>query len=220
MKTSDWFPTKREKQITMAKNWRNVMGENLTLWNVTEDAFTKFCSAIDAFDKELSIPLNDRSRVSNARLRTACNELRVIMRDIKRRYFLLPPLDKADLIALGLKLKDDTPTAVGKPLGVAAANVKYLGKKVMQLYIHHVEGTPLNEKANYGYKIYYGVYADSETPPASGKDLRENTFTRKKKELFTFQPEDTGKTAYFCIRYENSKGEAGPWGQLLSAIIP
>ena len=29
-----------------------------------------------------------------------------------------------------------------------------------------------------------------------------------------------GQTVYFCIRYENSKGKAGPWGPIFQAIIP
>ena len=31
---------------------------------------------------------------------------------------------------------------------------------------------------------------------------------------------EMGKAAYFSIRYENSKGKAGPWGPLASALIP
>jgi hypothetical protein len=31
--------------------------------------------------------------------------------------------------------------------------------------------------------------------------------------------EDAGKTVYVCARYENSKGEAGNWGPLASAVV-
>jgi hypothetical protein len=33
-------------------------------------------------------------------------------------------------------------------------------------------------------------------------------------------PGDSGKTAYFCIRYENAKGDTGDWGPVFSAVIP
>ncbi|MDR3352901.1 MAG: hypothetical protein LBO00_07885 [Zoogloeaceae bacterium] len=32
--------------------------------------------------------------------------------------------------------------------------------------------------------------------------------------------EESGKTIYFCVRYENAKGEPGPWGPIFSAVIP
>jgi hypothetical protein len=45
-------------------------------------------------------------------------------------------------------------------------------------------------------------------------------FTRKPKHEFDFPEEDRGKSVYFCLRYENSKGDPGPWGPLLHAVIP
>jgi len=27
-------------------------------------------------------------------------------------------------------------------------------------------------------------------------------------------------TAFFCARYENQKGERGPWGPVASAVVP
>jgi hypothetical protein len=33
-------------------------------------------------------------------------------------------------------------------------------------------------------------------------------------------PSALTNTVYFCLRYENSKGEAGPFGPVLSAVIP
>jgi hypothetical protein len=32
--------------------------------------------------------------------------------------------------------------------------------------------------------------------------------------------EDSGKTAYCCVRYENTTGKAGPRGLVFSAVIP
>jgi hypothetical protein len=46
--------------------------------------------------------------------------------------------------------------------------------------------------------------------PASGDGLPHSKFTRRKRELFDFAQEDSGTRAYFCIRYENAKGDPGP----------
>ena len=125
-----------------------------------------------------------------------------------------------DRVAMRLPIYDSEPTQVNDPTGQAEADITYPGRTQLELRIKHVTGTQQDANANYGYRLYYGIYAHGETLPASGKDLRESIFTRRKKELFTFQPEDSTKTAYFCIRYENSKGKAGPWGPLFSAVIP
>ncbi|MDR2260454.1 MAG: RHS repeat protein [Azoarcus sp.] len=41
-----------------------------------------------------------------------------------------------------------------------------------------------------------------------------------KRERMDFAQEESGKTIYFCVRYENAKGEPGPWGPIFSAVIP
>jgi hypothetical protein len=56
-------------------------------------------------------------------------------------------------------------------------------------------------------------------PPKDGKGL-DHRFTRRRKEKLLFDAEDAGKTVYACARYENSKGEAGDWGPVVSAVIP
>jgi hypothetical protein len=57
-------------------------------------------------------------------------------------------------------------------------------------------------------------------PPADGKGLLHYRFTRRKKELLTFEAAESGMTAYVCCRYENAKGETGQWGPVVSAVIP
>jgi hypothetical protein len=56
--------------------------------------------------------------------------------------------------------------------------------------------------------------------PSAGEELPFSRFTKRRRERLDFDAADSGKTAYFCIRLENAKGEPGPWGALFSAVIP
>jgi hypothetical protein len=55
--------------------------------------------------------------------------------------------------------------------------------------------------------------------PETGEDLPHSVFTRRKKERFDFDGY-SGKTVYFCLRWENTKGEGGPFGPIKQAVIP
>ena len=220
MSSGDWLSSTRDGQLAMGKNWDRVVAENADVWSVPEEIRSKLSHAAIVAASENAVPANERNPVTNARLNTAFGELTAVMRDMKKRYFYNPPLTDADLLSLGLKPKDREPTPVSGPTGIAEASITFPGRLRLMVQIQRVEEAQQDARANYGCRIYYGVYAAGETPPASGKDLRESLFTRKKKELFTFQPEETGKTAYFSIRYENSKGIAGPWGPVGKAMIP
>jgi hypothetical protein len=61
-------------------------------------------------------------------------------------------------------------------------------------------------------------------PPLSGDESLHSRFTRRKTEPIGFAPEESGITAYFCVRFcahcENGKGEKGKWVPVASAIIP
>jgi hypothetical protein len=119
-----------------------------------------------------------------------------------------------------IPVHDATPTPIPDPAGQASAEISYPGRAQLKLHISHVDGTPADKKAGYGYRVYHKLCAPGDAPPNTGMDLTESKFSRRKVMMFTFPPTESGKTAYFCIRYENSKGKAGPWGPMVSAIIP
>ena len=219
-KSNDWLPGSRTEKLAMAATWCGVITKKVASWNIPTTALTQLETAVEAAEISNGIPESARTAVTNAQLKIDFDRLTAVMRDIKKRYLYNPPLTDADFAALELKPKDVTPTTVAPPTGQAEADISYPGKTQLQAKIKHVEGTPMNPKAEYGYRIYYGLYDAGDTPPASGVNLHESKFTRQKKVLFSFLPADSGKTAYFSIRYENSKGESGPWGPMFSAIIP
>ena len=218
-KKSDWLPSGRNEKLTMANDWIQSLSTKSTAWKVPEETVAKLTQAASAAESANAIPTGERNAVTNARLKTAFDELIAVMRDVKKRYFYNPPLADADFLSLGLKPKDNEPTPVADPTGQAEATISFPGRTQLMLHINHVAGTPQDARASYGYRIYFGL-TEASDPPPTALHLRESKFTRKKKELFSFQPADSGKKAYFCIRYENSKGVAGPWGPMASAIVP
>jgi hypothetical protein len=93
--------------------------------------------------------------------------------------------------------------------------------------IRPVAGNPPGAASDYGVRIYWGLtgaptekyrFRVTETPK-SGYDLPNSRYTRRKRENFDFDGE-SGNRVYFCMRYENNKGGEGPFGPILSAVIP
>jgi hypothetical protein len=132
------------------------------------------------------------------------------MRDFKRRYFLTPPLTDADYVSLGLKPHDGTSTPSGPP----AAQVTQFSTEIMGelgVKMVYVTGSP-GDPANKGFRIWYSVIGQGEAAPANPDELRKSFFTKRKKDLIEFEFGDSGKTAYFAVRIENS-GKKAPGGR-------
>jgi hypothetical protein len=233
---SNWLPGRREQQLAMAKNWVAVLATKATTWNVPPAEVTELTTLTTAADTALTQAMSsNRTPVITAECKTAFEALVEKMRFIKSRYFLSPPLTDADLISLELKPKDTTRTPVPPPTDQAEADISRPGVHLLELHFRPVAGSPPDpHRADYGYRIYWGILPPGGAPveaatgakrelmkaPESGDDLPHSKFTRRKKELFDFAQEDSGKTVYFCIRYENAKGEPGPWGPIFSSVIP
>jgi hypothetical protein len=220
----------------MAMKWNNQLVIKGTAWNVPTATATELntltLSAQAAYNEANT---KDRTKVLTAKMNAAFNALAAAMRDLKKRYFYIPPLTQVDMAALDLTPPDTVPTPIGPPTNQVAADISYPGKSQHLLNIKPVAGHVYDTRADYGFKIHWGVMppggatteqatSDSHyltAPPQTPDSLATgDQFTKRKKELINHAYNQSGMTAYYCIRYENNKGDKGPWGPIFSAVIP
>jgi hypothetical protein len=93
-----------------------------------------------------------------------------------------------------------------------------VGRHELGVKIIYTTGNP-SDTANKGFRIWYSLIAQGETPPTKPDDLRKSFYTKRKKDVIPFDFDDSGKTAYFAVQIEN-EGKKGPWGPLVNALIP
>jgi hypothetical protein len=219
-KTTDWLPANREGQLSMAKDWKTVVTANAGAWGVPAAVITELGALTQTADTTLATAKNETTRtpVATAQCKAAFEKLAAKMRDFKKRYFLSPPLANADYVALGLKPHDSTPTPSGPPTAQVTVETYLVGRHELGVKMIYVTGSAA-DPANKGYRVWYTVAAPGETPPANPDDLRKSFYTKRKKDVIEFDFGDSGKTAYFAVQAEN-EGRKGPWGPLVSALIP
>ncbi|MDR0667391.1 MAG: hypothetical protein LBF90_02080 [Prevotellaceae bacterium] len=63
-------------------------------------------------------------------------------------------------------------------------------------------------------------WAVGDEPPDSLTAFPHTTFVARSPATLEFPYGDRGKTVYFCLCWENTRGERGPWSLVASAIIP
>jgi hypothetical protein len=231
-----WLPAKRAEKIAMAKDWLQILSSAKPPWGIPEAEVSALRtlteSAVELLETAMS---SERTEVITAECKAAFEALTGKMRFIKSHYFLSPPLLDADFISLKLKPKDSTRTPIPPPTAQAEADISRPGPHLLTLHLRPLTGSPPDpHRSDYGFRIYWGVMPSGGATveaatgtkrelmkiPVSGEELPHSRFTRRKKEPFDFAQEDSGKMVYFCVRYENAKGESGPWGPMFSTFIP
>ncbi|MDR0582972.1 MAG: hypothetical protein LBG57_01285 [Treponema sp.] len=221
MSTSkDWLPNDREGQLSMCRDWMDVTGPNESAWGIPPAAMQELNTLYQNAENALAVAKNETTRtpVATAQCKEAFDAMIAKMRDVKRRYFLIPPLAGSDYIALGLKPHDNVPTPSGPPTAQVTVETYLVGRHELGVKIIYVTGTA-SDPANKGYRIWYTIGAPGETSPANPDDLHKSFYTKRKKDVIEFDFGDSGKTAYFAVQIEN-EGKKGPWGPLISALIP
>jgi hypothetical protein len=72
-------------------------------------------------------------------------------------------------------------------------------------------------KGVHGCEIRWAVL---DLPQVHVNDLVNSSFDTRSPFTLEFDDELRGKTVYFCLRWENTRGTKGPWSEIVSAIIP
>jgi hypothetical protein len=202
--SKDWLPTTRSEILAMARDWQSVAGTKTAAWSIPAAVLTELGTLITAANTALTTAQNETTRtpIATAQCKAAFDALIAKMRDMKKRYFLTPPLQDADFVSLGLKPHDSTPTPSGTPTAQATIETYLVGRHELGVKIIYVTGTA-TDPANKGYRIWYSVVGQGETPPANPEDLRKSFYTKRKKDLIEFDFESSRKTAFFEVQIEN-----------------
>jgi hypothetical protein len=227
---SDWFPGRRDDQITMCRNWTVIMTADVrTAWGVPQTQYNELSALFDAAKALLQqAESSDRTPVITEACREAFGALDSKMRFFEKHYFLVPPLTNVDIVDLGL-VPYSPPSPIPRPEAQVEADPAFPGIHLVELRnIRPVGSSGVPDlRSDYGVRIYYGLTGPASErfkfrltgEPKSGTDLPYSLFTRRRRELFDFDGE-SGNRVYFCLRYENAKGEAGPFGPIFSVVIP
>jgi hypothetical protein len=72
-------------------------------------------------------------------------------------------------------------------------------------------------KGQHGSEIKWAILS---APPASLTDLTNSSFDTHTPFTLEFDESQRGQTVYFCLCWENTTGQKGPWSEIQSAIIP
>jgi hypothetical protein len=232
MAGKDWVCGPDEKFEAQYKKYCKVVMTNTTgsnpVWShipadrVTEltDGYANFYTALG----KLSGPHTSGDVLAKNEARAEGEE---ILRDFNRSYILnAREVTNAQRLDVGCPVHDKNHTPVPTPWAQCEADIAYPGKHLLELvHIRALLGTLSDEeaKAEFGVRIFWGILGtDLSAVPTEGKELPHSTFTHRKRFRFDFDGE-SGKTVYFCLRYENEKGGKegeGPFGPIFSAIIP
>jgi hypothetical protein len=121
---------------------------------------------------------------------------------------------------MGVVIRDRKPTPVNKPTSYPLYRIDSSMIRTLSVFFQALilGGRSRAKPAGvHGAEIRWAIL---DTAPASVDALTHSSFCTRSPFTLTFDESDRTKTVYFCLRWENTRGEKGPWSEIVMAVIP
>ncbi|MDR1273273.1 MAG: hypothetical protein LBK12_01870 [Odoribacteraceae bacterium] len=190
----------------------NVPAGVLTILERMRDDFAlKLAAAEDPSTRtKLTVQAkNDARRATEAATRNAVNEYLTYNHEVTN--------EDRDGLGIPTRKTTRTPAPVADESPDADVDTSVIGHVGIAFYEKGKKHKKAKPEGQHGVEIGWMV---SDTPPARWDELRHSSIDTRSPFTLAFENDERGKTVYFALRWENTRGEKGPWSEIQSAIIP
>jgi hypothetical protein len=232
---SDWIPSQEDALVKLMEKWNKILTDPAKRtafgWSDLEcgDVCSKMNMFVDARSNHISVN-STANRVAKDDTKKDAVEA---MRDFARSNVRFnKKMDNETRVFMGMRIPDTVKTTVPVPQAQCTVKVSNPGLHMVAVEPVGYALLTADQRSTYGVRIFWGIVPQVEVtlemaagpkhylakPPLTGDVLGNSVFTRKLKHLFDFDG-DSGNRVYFCCHFENSKGDVGPFGPIITAII-
>jgi hypothetical protein len=217
--STDYIPKRDEVFRDWARNLYTYALSKYSTWNVPSPQ-TTLESPLTAFETAFTATQNpNRGKVDVLTKNEARVALEAVMRTYVKAYLSFnPAVSDADREQMGITVYDKTKTPVPPPSTIPEAEID--SSIIRQLTIHYKDNGSEKRGKPQGVHGVEIVWVIMDTVPTAMEEFQNSAFDTASPYTFIFDENQRGKKAFFCLRWENAKGEKGPWSEIYNAIIP
>ncbi|MDR2177476.1 MAG: hypothetical protein LBP20_05475 [Treponema sp.] len=218
--SKDFIPGPDNEFLEFANTFTAAAEDQAADLGIPADTITALKAKRTAFDTAYqTCQKPGKSRLDVAAKNEARKTLEHAIRHIKKAY--IDPneaLSAAKREAFGLPPKDPVRSVIPPPDFAVGLTVK--PREARQLEIERVVAESGETATPYGMDgaiLYEKVGGEA---PAAPEELNQSMILKRHKTIRVYSETERGKPVYYAGRWQNEKGEKGPWGNIVQAIIP
>ena len=129
-----------------------------------------------------------------------------------------PTIADEERAGLRLPVRDKQPTRVNVPQSFPIVVIDN-SKRLRQTLSYFDNNTPTSRARPAGIAGAEVSRYIGQTPPSGPEQFQRLDESRRSPYTVEYTGADAGKTAYYMLRWVNSRGEKGPWSETVSATI-
>jgi hypothetical protein len=216
----DYVPKKDSVFSIWVKMLLAYVQSHLKVFNIQDGVFQPLLDLHTKFEDAYAKSLDPNKGVVDTAEKNRSREVfEKALRSFIKAFLLYSPfVSDKDRDEMQLPVHDTTPTPTPPPTTFPQYSIDT--SIPSRLYVHFWDeeskrrGKP---KGVHGAEVRWEM---REEAPAKAEDLSASDFATRSPRAFSFTGDQQGRRVYFCLRWENNRGEKGPWGAIISAVIP
>ncbi|MDR2468997.1 MAG: hypothetical protein LBD27_00740 [Tannerella sp.] len=216
----DYLPLTYAALLNWLLNFLGYVMENLNRFNIPISETETLQETVNAFQVAQAKAENPNAgKADRLERKETANAVRKAVRDfvnVHLRYNRA--VTDEDRVKMGLHVPDTTPTPVGEPTTMPVVEIDT--SIIMRLtlkYRNAGSSSRAKPAGTHGVEIRWEILP---VPPDTTADLTHSEFSTRSPHTFVFEENQRGKTVYFRLRWENMRGQKGPWSEIYSTVIP
>jgi hypothetical protein len=216
----DYVPTKDAAFAVWAKNLILYVQARLSAFNIQDAVFQPLLGLHTAFEAAYAKALDpNRGSVDVAEKNRARAAFEKALRDFVKAFLEYSPfVSDTDRNEMKLPVHDATPTPVPRPTTFPEYDIDTSIPGQLSVRFWDEAGKKRGKpKGVHGAEVRSEM---REQAPAKAEDLINSDIATRSPFTTRYTGDNQGKRVYFCLRWENGKGEKGPWGAIVSAVVP
>ena len=224
MKNVDYLPQSDRKLHYWVVVFLNYLFNALQRLGFPNEVYNTLAGMRDDFGAKLDVADNPatRTKLTVQAKNTVKTALKAAIRQAVKAYLMYnPAVTDEDRDGLGIPIHKTTrtPSPKATTYPVRKADTSMLRRVTIHFADQHAteETAKAKPAGQHGTEILWAI---RDTPPASLKELTNSSFDTHTPFTLEFDENERGKTIYFCLCWENTRGEKGHWSPIESAIIP
>lgn len=216
----DYIPSSESELVDWLDNFHTQLTAKKSALNVPDAALAKLATAKDDFKTKVAdtkakrIAYEASLEAEKDARRDAVAEARSLAQQVQRE----PSITNADRAQLRLTVRDTEPTPPSAPDSFPIVTVD-TSKRLRHGLNWKDNKTPTSRARPEGV-VYTELHSYvGTTPPTDTSQFKMVETYTKNSATIEYTSADAGKTAYYNLRWVNSRKEKGPWSETVSATI-
>jgi hypothetical protein len=203
-----------------AKKLLAYVQAHLAAFFIQDVVFNPLLALYAAFETAYNRSLDpNKGAIDTAEKNRARKALEKALRAFIKAFLLYSPfVSDRDRDAMQLPIHDTKPTPA--PIPTTFPEYSIDTSAPTRLCVHFWDGATKQRRKPKGVHGAEVRWEEREDAPTKAEDLANSDFATRSPRVFVFTGDKQGRRVYFCLRWENNRGEKGPWGIVVSAVVP